>query len=160
MFAARLRQACSRSYATGPPKTAGWVGDLHGILDKTAKEIQNAPKPIRRTNTLNYRLFHPDQVLTERALQYESCSKASSPRSRRPVAPSAALARRNDIFHQLQLDPRDFSTNRVVLSHFVTEMGKIKSRYETKLTVKNQRLLGRTIRRAKMMGVIPMLSKY
>lgn len=38
-------------------------------------------------------------------------------------------------------------------------MGKIKSRAETGLTWKNQRRLGKAIRRAKMMGVIPVLSR-
>lgn len=37
-------------------------------------------------------------------------------------------------------------------------MGKVQSRAQTFLTAKNQRLLGKTIRRAKMMGIIPHLS--
>ena len=37
-------------------------------------------------------------------------------------------------------------------------MGKIQGRAQTLLTAKNQRLLAKTIRRAKMMGIIPHLS--
>lgn len=75
------------------------------------------------------------------------------------VAPGPEAAIPQDSFHQLNLDPRDFTTNPTVLSYFVTEMGKIKPRTQTRLTSKSQRLLGRTIRRAKMMGIIPTLSK-
>jgi len=54
--------------------------------------------------------------------------------------------------------PRDFTANPVVLSEYLSEMGKIQGRAQTYLTAKNQRLLGKTIRRAKMMGIIPNLS--
>jgi hypothetical protein len=45
------------------------------------------------------------------------------------------------------------------MAGFVTEMGKIKGRADTKLTRKSQRRLGQAIRRAKMMGLTPMLSR-
>ena len=45
------------------------------------------------------------------------------------------------------------------MSYFVTHMGKIKRRSETQLTWKNQRRIGKAIRRAKMMGIIPVLSR-
>ncbi|KIM46311.1 hypothetical protein M413DRAFT_65609, partial [Hebeloma cylindrosporum] len=75
------------------------------------------------------------------------------------VAPGPEAAIPHDAFHQLNLDPRDFTTNPTVLSYFVSEMGKIKPRTYTRLTSKSQRLLGQTIRRSKMMGIIPVLSK-
>ena len=56
------------------------------------------------------------------------------------------------------MDPRDFTTNPVVLSEYLSEMGKIHGRTQTRLTAKNQRLLSKTIRRAKMMGIIPHFS--
>lgn len=49
--------------------------------------------------------------------------------------------------------------NSTLLSHFVTDMGKIRKRADTQLTWKNQRRLGKAIRRAKMMGIIPVLSR-
>jgi small subunit ribosomal protein S18 len=45
------------------------------------------------------------------------------------------------------------------MSAFVTEMGKIKPRSVTNLTWRSQRKLGKAIRRAKMMGIIPQLSR-
>ena len=63
------------------------------------------------------------------------------------------------MFHQLQIDPLNEALNSRLLSHFVTDMGKIKPRSQTKLTWRSQRRLGKAIRRAKMMGIIPVLSR-
>ncbi|KAL6309608.1 ribosomal protein S18 [Sparassis latifolia] len=84
--------------------------------------------------------------------------------TRRPVkppllGPSAKESRELDIFYQLNIDPLHECQNSSLMSHFVTEMGRIMPRAQTKLTWKNQRKLGKAIRRAKMMGVIPILSK-
>lgn len=101
----------------------------------------------------------PAQTLLPNSLTYKASLIQQRPYKRAAVAPAPAVARQRDTFHQLKLDPRHFTANAPVLSHFVTEMGKIKGRDQTGLTSKSQRLLGRTIRRAKMMGIIPTLSK-
>ncbi|KAF9452428.1 hypothetical protein P691DRAFT_219494 [Macrolepiota fuliginosa MF-IS2] len=81
-------------------------------------------------------------------------------RTRRPnVAPPAPVARYNDIFRQLSVDPVDFSLNPSVLSAYVSEMGKIYGRNITGLTSRSQRRLGKAIRRARMIGVLPQLSR-
>lgn len=80
-------------------------------------------------------------------------------RKRTLLGPGAAESRRNDWFHQLDIDPLDEATNPRLLSYFVTDMGKMKSRAETKLTWRNQRRLTKAVRRAKMMGVMPILNK-
>ena len=80
-------------------------------------------------------------------------------RKRALLGPGAAESRRNDWFYQLDIDPLDEAMNPRLLSYFVTDMGKIKSRADTKLTWRNQRRLTKAIRRAKMMGVIPILNK-
>jgi len=80
-------------------------------------------------------------------------------RKRALLGPGAAESRRNDWFHQLGIDPLDEATNPRLLSYFVTDMGKIKGRAETKLTWRNQRRLTKAIRRAKMMGIMPILNK-
>jgi small subunit ribosomal protein S18 len=81
-------------------------------------------------------------------------------RRRALLGPGAAESRRNDSFHQLGIDPLDEATNGRLLSYFVTDMGKVKSRAETKLTWRNQRRLTKAIRRAKMMGIMPILNKH
>lgn len=80
-------------------------------------------------------------------------------RKRALLGPGAAESRRNDWFYQLGIDPLDEATNPRLLSYFVTDMGKVKSRAETKLTWHSQRRLSKAIRRAKMMGVMPILNK-
>lgn len=75
------------------------------------------------------------------------------------LGPSAKVSRRNDVFHQLGIDPLRESFNPTLLSHFVTDMGRVTSRAETKLTWRSQRRLSKAIRRAKMMGIIPLHSK-
>ena len=75
------------------------------------------------------------------------------------LGPGAKESRQMDLFYQLGLNPLDEAMNSQLLSHFVTEMGKIKSRAETNLTWKSQRRLAKAIRRARQMGIIPILSK-
>ena len=75
------------------------------------------------------------------------------------LGPGAAESRRIDLFHQLDIDPLDEAMNHHLLSYFVSDMGKIRSRADTKLTWRNQRRLTKAIRRAKMMGIMPILNK-
>ncbi|KAF9482519.1 hypothetical protein BDN70DRAFT_875095 [Pholiota conissans] len=99
------------------------------------------------------------QVILPNDLTYQKALKKPRIYRKQGVAPGPEITRHKDLFHQFDLDPRHFTNNGTLLSHFVTEMGKIKSRDQTFLTLKSQRLVGRTIRRAKMMGIIPALSK-
>lgn len=77
----------------------------------------------------------------------------------RTSGPKKALAIRDDIFHQLDIDPLHEIYNRVLLRSYVSELGRIIPRDQTRLTWKNQRKLGKAIRRAKAMGIIPVFSK-
>ncbi|KAH9966050.1 hypothetical protein BC827DRAFT_1265117 [Russula dissimulans] len=80
-------------------------------------------------------------------------------RKRALLGPGGAESRRNDWFYQLGIDPLDEATNPRLLSYFVSDLGKMKSRAETKLTWRSQRRLTKAVRRAKMMGVMPILNK-
>lgn len=65
----------------------------------------------------------------------------------------------------LQLNPAkpslfdDSYKNPVFLSQWVTEMGRIQPRNRTELTRRSQRAVGKAIRRAQAMGLMPHLSK-
>lgn len=72
------------------------------------------------------------------------------------VAPGRKEASQHDIFRELGIDPLWETSNATLLSSFVSELGKIKPRTQTRLTTKTQRRLGKAIRRAKMMGVMPL----
>ena len=83
-------------------------------------------------------------------------TKSAIPRT---SGPKKALAIQEDIFHQLHINPLHEIHNRVLLRGYVSELGRILPRDQTKLTWKNQRKLGQAIRRAKAMGIIPVFCK-
>ncbi|PPQ77357.1 hypothetical protein CVT25_010939 [Psilocybe cyanescens] len=162
MFTACVRQTFRRSFATSARrqnKQDDGLKTVHILLSDQSKKQDLKKQQQQQRDNSSFHMFHSDQFLHPGSLSYKACTSTRPPRSRLNVAPSPAVARQKDIFHQLNLDPRDFTTNRAILYEFVTEMGKIKSRSQTQLSVKTQRLLGRTIRRSKMMGIIPTLSK-
>ena len=90
----------------------------------------------------------------------QSVVKRSARRTRSPVGKTGAEARYSDPFVQLNIDPRFESQNKALMTHFLTEMGKIPGRDQTRLSHRSQRYLAKAIKRAKMMGIIPTLSKY
>jgi small subunit ribosomal protein S18 len=93
-------------------------------------------------------------------MTYEARLVAPPPPKRRPVVgPPPSVARYTDVFHQFCIDPVSQAQNPQMLAPFLSDMGKIYSRSVTGLTSRSQRKLGKAIRRAKMMGVIPILSK-
>ncbi|KAL4081626.1 hypothetical protein V8B97DRAFT_2001786 [Scleroderma yunnanense] len=75
-----------------------------------------------------------------------------------PVAPGKREARQQDPLRHFGIDPLYETSNTTLLASFLSEMGKIRNRVETKLTAKTQRRIGKAIRRAKMMGILPQLS--
>ncbi|KAI0353545.1 hypothetical protein OH77DRAFT_1406828 [Trametes cingulata] len=90
---------------------------------------------------------------------YASMSSRSSFTKRPLLGPDASTSRYLDVFYQMDIDPLKECMNSKIMSRFVTTMGKIKGRNETNLTWKNQRKIGKAIRRSKMMGIIPLLSR-
>jgi small subunit ribosomal protein S18 len=53
----------------------------------------------------------------------------------------------------------DSYKNPAILANYVTEMGKIMPRASTGLTRKSQRMIGKAIRRARSMGLLPVMSR-
>jgi len=133
------------------------MSDLTNILESAAEGVS----PLIPGNSQSEQKWSPfkaNRVINPVDLTYQTRTYQPK-RSKKPnVAPPSSICRHSDPFYQLDLDPRDFTANTVVLSEYLSEMGKIQSRAYTSLTARNQRLLGKTIRRAKMMGIIPQLS--
>lgn len=75
------------------------------------------------------------------------------------IAPATSIARKKDVFFQLGLDPLKFALHPAIISPFMSEMAMIMPRRQTGLTTKSQRRVAKAIRRAKMMGVIPLHSR-
>lgn len=91
---------------------------------------------------------------------YKARTVGPRPPFKRPaVGISSREARYTDVFHQLNIDPLSQAMNPAILTSYMSEMGKIYGRNVTGLTVKSQKRIGKAIRRAKMMGIIPILSQ-
>jgi small subunit ribosomal protein S18 len=75
------------------------------------------------------------------------------------LGPDARTARQQDPFQKLRIDPRREAFNGTLLRNFISEMGKIKSRSVTGLSMQSQKRVAKAVRRAKMMGVMPVLRK-
>ncbi|KAG2152391.1 hypothetical protein BD769DRAFT_1658814 [Suillus cothurnatus] len=166
-FRAFSRQ-CSHSRAYFPPASRSLHSPLQNdqkklstILDELsepsapAASNPNAPwmqQGVRRR--FDHKLF-----IRPHYFSHDHRFKGPPPFSKRPlIGPGKKQAKQQDVFYRLGVDPLQEASNDVLMSSFVTEMGKIKHRAETGLTTKSQRRLGKAIRRAKMMGVIPVLS--
>ncbi|KAI5481795.1 hypothetical protein MNV49_000072 [Pseudohyphozyma bogoriensis] len=72
-----------------------------------------------------------------------------------PLGPPVSAATKHDPFARLEISPLDSPMNPFLRSEFVTSMGKIKGRGKTGLQRGNQRKMGKAVRRARAMGVIP-----
>jgi small subunit ribosomal protein S18 len=70
------------------------------------------------------------------------------------LGPTRSEAVKTDPFLRLNLDPLDCALNPHILTSFVSELGRLKSRAETGLTWRNQRRVGKAVRRARSMGVM------
>ncbi|KAG8686239.1 hypothetical protein FRC09_014268 [Ceratobasidium sp. 395] len=83
---------------------------------------------------------------------------------RRPKEPTMGPGRKQaqslDVFRKLDIDPLDEYKNGLLLRSFVSEMGKIHSRAKTGLTWRSQRRVGKAIRRARALGIIPLWNQY
>jgi len=147
------------AFSTMPPRQKD-VQDFDQLAQLLAGVSASPIIPAEMQNNSDQRWnsFKANRVITPSDLTYQT--RTYEPR--RPKRPSVALpsstCRHRDPFYQLDLDPRDFTANPLVLSEYLSEMGKVHGRAQTYLTAKNQRLLSKTIRRAKMMGIIPHLS--
>lgn len=123
----------------------------------TDHDIPNRPGESAPTPT------HPSDMLTHVPLQlyspidlHKSKLFPHARRGARPplLGPSAALSKRSDPFYILDVNPVEEALNHKLVSAYVTQMGKIKTRAETSLTWKNQRRVGKMVRRARAMGLI------
>ncbi|KAG7562801.1 hypothetical protein FFLO_01756 [Filobasidium floriforme] len=102
-----------------------------------------------------YRSFSANQTYSPTRLVSDSLFR-TPPRPPRPayLGPSAPKSRQSDPFHILSVNPVNEAINADLVGSYLTQMGKIKSRAETGLTWKNQRRVGKMVRRARAMGLV------
>ncbi|KIP07023.1 hypothetical protein PHLGIDRAFT_24255 [Phlebiopsis gigantea 11061_1 CR5-6] len=137
---------------------ASLVRDLQEA-DKTLKARAQATASASRSNLVPR--MYPRWFLepSDFGMARRMRDKNTVPRKFWKIGQSRAQAERNDIFRQHNIDPLHEALNSKLMSDHVTELGKIPSRAETNLTWRSQRKLGKAIRRAKMLGIIPLHSR-
>lgn len=103
--------------------------------------------------TESLQLYNPLSFLHPR-------SSSVSQRTTTPfqVGPDARTALQYDVFRQLDIDPMRETNNPELLKTFISSMGKIRPRSQTKLSWRSQRKVAKAIRRAKQKGVLSILA--
>ncbi|KII95251.1 hypothetical protein PLICRDRAFT_48214 [Plicaturopsis crispa FD-325 SS-3] len=172
---ARIRPAAPlvarlASYSTQPDKAADNAA-LHDVLQEEGDHNDpeyfkgNAEKPsgaswLTKTPYRPFREGNRAHFIQPKHFSIESRTKSSPPRRKSDtLGPGRREARRSDLFYQLGIDPLHEFQNVSLMSGFVTDMGKIKSRAVTRLTNRSQRRLAKAIRRARMAGIMPIMSR-
>ena len=80
--------------------------------------------------------------------------------ARRPLMAKHRLSQLDDHFRLAGVDPLDEWKSASLLSEFLTDMGRLKTREQTGLGAKSQRKLAKAVRRARALGILPSTSKY
>lgn len=78
-----------------------------------------------------------------------------------PLGPSRSRSLQTDyLLRNGGIDPLRETMNPFLVSKFVTNMGKIMNRQQTQLTWKNQRRVGKAVRRARSLGLMPYFADW
>jgi len=128
-----------------------------GVLGNQPKvgNTPNGPPEVRYKGFKEGQDYKPFGLKKNRRLDKPQRIIHRSPR----FGPGAKQATYKDAFLYLGIDPLKEALNDALLSKFVTTMGKIKGRNETGLSRNSQRRMGKAVRRARAMGILPMMSK-
>ncbi|TDL29413.1 hypothetical protein BD410DRAFT_892711 [Rickenella mellea] len=105
-----------------------------------------------------YSAIKPNSFIKPADFSYHSRRLRKSSHSV-PYAPHGKKARYSDPFVQFNIDPRYTPENTKLLGAFVTEMGKIEKRAITGLSIRSQRMVGKAIKRSRMMGLLPLFCR-
>jgi len=164
-----LRAFVSTSSLTQPPPSqqqqeTETLDDLIGAVEDTlSNQLLLEPQyPDSNPRIWDPDLFQPmklDSVIVPNAFTLKARLKQRKFIKHRYLGPSASESRRGDLFYQLGIDPLSESLNCNLLSYYLSDMGRVQGRAQTGLTWQSQRRLTKAIRRAKMMGIIPLHSK-
>ncbi|CAO1613209.1 unnamed protein product [Sympodiomycopsis kandeliae] len=104
------------------------------------------------------------QMVSPNELTYDSLATTKPMPARPLLGPTKREALQYDQIHKIGLNPGkpslhdDSYKNGALLGAYCSELGKIQPRATTRLTIKSQRKVAKAIRRAKSMGILPVLS--
>ncbi|KAI8097421.1 ribosomal protein S18 [Halteromyces radiatus] len=121
------------------------------LQDSITKE---KAKPLADVGQRYQKIHHAGDIYHPQDLNDARYQDQLRQRRGRPNVPS------EDPFDVLGLDPLHEYKNYRLLSHFVSDMGKILPREKTGLTAKNQRKLAKAVKRARAMGIMCSTTKH
>ncbi|GAA5875804.1 hypothetical protein JCM16303_004002 [Sporobolomyces ruberrimus] len=140
----------------GPPSTKDTTERLLSIMEEVSAETPEAGpdqssilQHLRRNQVISPQHLSPHHLLTP-YLPRPNFSLGH------PLGPPTSFGPTHDPFIRYGLDPlKQGLMNPFWKAEFCTTMGKIKPRGKTGLQRKSQRRVGKSIRRARSMGLIP-----
>ncbi|GAC96398.1 likely mitochondrial ribosomal protein S18 [Pseudozyma hubeiensis SY62] len=127
--------------------------------------VHTPRSPTKERQTVSGRAFMNGHYYNPSTLTYDSITQRPARLARPLLGPSKKEAVKNDLIHINNLNPAkpslhdDSYKNAAILANYVTEMGKIMPRSSTGLTRKSQRSVGKAVRRARSMGLLPVMSR-
>ncbi|CDZ97588.1 RP-S18, MRPS18, rpsR [Phaffia rhodozyma] len=161
LLAPRAVASASRSFSTSLPVS---VTNIHAPFRRMGnpRKSQTMEKmnPVDQATigadvSANLRSFDRGNIMSpEDFSQQGRAALKPIKRVKQALGPPRAIAELIDPFHRLDIDPRKEYLNARLLSTFQTEIGRIKGRAETGLTILAQRRLGKALKRAKNMGLV------
>lgn len=153
---ARSESASSNNPASASGSSPSASGSVHNPRSAT---------PTRDRQTVSGRAFMNGHYYNPSTLSYDSITQRPSRLARPLLGPTKKEAIQQDLIHINGLKPGkpslhdDSYKNAAILANYVTEMGKIMGRSSTGLTRKSQRQIGKAVRRARSMGLLPVMSR-
>ncbi|TKA55333.1 hypothetical protein B0A53_02257 [Rhodotorula sp. CCFEE 5036] len=155
---AEVAHGHDKAAAPGPAAVATSTTDLLQLFDEIEQMVPEQVDPASQVSVLRH--LSRDQVISPQQLSPRNLLQPYPPRpdfsQAFPLGPPTAYAHTHDPFIRYGIDPvEDAQLNPSLLSEFVTTMGKIKPRGKTGLQRKTQRKVGKAIRRARSMGIMP-----
>ncbi|KAL5527428.1 hypothetical protein ACEPAG_6219 [Sanghuangporus baumii] len=150
---------CTRHFASSTPvcisqRPGVTTSDNHlvALLDDVTNEVSGS----QHGNGGNFQSSSSTSAYRSVEFNRQQYERPSY-RRRVPLGPGRE-ARYRDIFLQHEIDPRREAHNEELMSGYMSRLGQIKPRSVTNLSQRSQRLVGKAIKRAKMMGVVPVFS--
>ncbi|BEI84200.1 hypothetical protein CcaverHIS002_0408040 [Cutaneotrichosporon cavernicola] len=102
------------------------------------------------------RQFRPNEFAEPHVFKESDLYPTQKPRPKAPLlGPSKRVAKQIDPFFIRKSNALDHSVNPLMSMAFIDSFGRIKGRNETGLTWRSQKMVGKMVRRARAMGVIP-----
>jgi len=124
------------------------------VSSATSAEVSKGKPDVR------YKALRPGYTYDPYELKKARMVEPRPRRQRLPrFGPNRTEALKSDPISYFNIRPDHEHLNPIFLNGFLTDMGKIKGRNETRLTRKSQRLVGKAIRRARAMGVLPTMHR-